>query len=159
MRTEYQQIVNASSYGDKQTIQQIHTSLLNEKMKLDKFFSLFLDKFEKKMDPEKPDTPVWQLYKTKRMNMQNLINQSEQLNTIYKNLNMFKTANEFSLYIEQLVKEKKLSYMDAVLDYCKENFLEPEDVAKLINKSLKEKIALDMQELNYLPKTAKLDDV
>ncbi len=93
------------------------------------------------------------------MNMQNLINQSEQLNTIYKNLNMFKTANEFSLYIEQLVKEKKLSYMDAVLDYCKENFLEPEDVAKLINKSLKEKIALDMQELNYLPKTAKLDDV
>jgi hypothetical protein len=65
MRTEYQQIVNASSYGDKQTIQQIHTSLLNEKMKLDKFFSLFLDKFEKKMDPEKTDTPVWQLYKTK----------------------------------------------------------------------------------------------
>jgi hypothetical protein len=93
------------------------------------------------------------------MNMQNLINQSEQLSTIYKNLNMFKTANEFSLYIEQLVREKKLSYMDAVLDYCKENFLEPEDVAKLINKSLKEKIALDMQELNYLPKTAKLDDV
>lgn len=91
--------------------------------------------------------------------MQNLINQSEQLSTIYKNLNMFKTANEFSLYIEQLVKDKKLSYMDAVLDYCKENFLEPEDVAKLINKSLKEKIALDMQELNYLPKTAKLDDV
>lgn len=93
------------------------------------------------------------------MNMQNLTKQSEQLNTIYKNLNMFKTANEFSLYVEQLVKEKKLSYMDAVLDYCKENFLEPEDVAKLINKSLKEKIALDMQELNYLPKTAKLDDV
>ncbi len=91
--------------------------------------------------------------------MQNLTNQSEQLNTIYKNLNMFKTSNEFSLYIEQLVKEKKLSYMDAVLDYCKENFLEPEDVAKLINKSLKEKIAIDMQELNYLPKTAKLDDV
>ncbi len=93
------------------------------------------------------------------MNMQNLTKQSEQLNTIYKNLNMFKTANEFSLYIEQLVREKKLSYMDAVLDYCKENFLEPEDISKLINKSLKEKIALDMQELNYLPKTAKLDDV
>jgi len=91
--------------------------------------------------------------------MQNLTKQSEQLNTIYKNLNMFKTANEFSLYIEQLVREKRLSYMDAVLDYCKENFLEPDDVAKLINKSLKEKIALDMQELNYLPKTAKLDDV
>jgi hypothetical protein len=72
---------------------------------------------------------------------------------------MFKNANEFSLYIEQMVKDKRISYMDAVLEYCKENFLEPDDVAKLINKSLKEKIAIDMQELNYLPKTAKLEDV
>jgi hypothetical protein len=72
---------------------------------------------------------------------------------------MFKSANEFSLHIEQRVKDKKLSYMDAVLDYCKENFLEPDDVAKLINKALKGKIELDMQELNYLPKTAKLEDV
>lgn len=91
--------------------------------------------------------------------MQNLPNQSTQLSTTYASLNMFNTANEFSLYIEQIVKEKRLSYMDAVLDYCKENYLEPDDIAKLINKSLKEKIALDMQELNYLPKTAKLDDV
>jgi hypothetical protein len=71
---------------------------------------------------------------------------------------MFKSANEFSLHIEQIVKDKKLSYMDAVLDYCKENYLEPDDVAKLINKALKGKIELDMQELNYLPKTAKLED-
>ena len=72
---------------------------------------------------------------------------------------MFKTANDFSLHIEQMVKEKRINYMDAVLEYCKENFLEPDDVAKLINKSLKEKIAIDMQELNFLPKTAKLEDV
>jgi KaiC/GvpD/RAD55 family RecA-like ATPase len=72
---------------------------------------------------------------------------------------MFKNANEFSLYIEQMVKDKRINYMDAVLEYCKENFLEPDDVAKLINKSLKEKIAIDMQELNFLPKTAKLEDV
>ncbi len=72
-------------------------------------------------------------------------------------LNMFKTANEFSLYIEQLVREKKMSYMDAVLDYCKENFLEPDDVSSLINKSLKDKIEMDFRELNYLPKQAQLD--
>jgi hypothetical protein len=70
---------------------------------------------------------------------------------------MFKTSNEFSLYIEQIVNEKKMSHMDAVLSYCQENFLEPDDVAKLVNKSLKEKIALNMQELNYLPKKAQLD--
>lgn len=71
--------------------------------------------------------------------------------------NMFKTANEFSLYIEKVVAEKKCTHMDAVLKYCEENYLEPSDIAKLVNKSLKSKIALNMQELNYLPKQAKLD--
>lgn len=36
-----------------------------EKMKLDRFFSLFLDKFGSKMDPEKPNTKIWALYKAK----------------------------------------------------------------------------------------------
>jgi hypothetical protein len=70
---------------------------------------------------------------------------------------MFKNSNEFSLYIEQLVKEKKVNHMDAVLEYCKENFLEPEDVKSLINKSLKEKIEMNFRDLNYLPKQAQLD--
>ncbi len=70
---------------------------------------------------------------------------------------MFKNANEFSLHIEKMVQEKRLSHMDAVLDYCKENFLEPSDITKLINKSLKDKIEIEFQEMNYLPKTAKLD--
>ena len=70
---------------------------------------------------------------------------------------MFKTANEFSLYIEQLVRDKKMTYMDAVLEYCKENYLEPDDVASLINKSLKDKIEMDFRDLNYLPKQAQLD--
>ena len=70
---------------------------------------------------------------------------------------MFKTANEFSLHIEHIVSTKRISYMDAVLDYCKENFLEPEDVTSLISKSLKDKIEMDFRELNYLPKQAQLD--
>lgn len=36
-----------------------------EKMKLDRFFSMYLDKFGSKMDPEKPNTKIWALYKTK----------------------------------------------------------------------------------------------
>jgi len=70
---------------------------------------------------------------------------------------MFKTSNEFSLYIEQVVNERRITHMDAILEYCKENYLEPQDIAKLVNKSLKEKVALNMQELNYLPKKAQLD--
>jgi hypothetical protein len=44
--------------NDKQTLQ-------IEKMNLDRFFSLYLDKFGSKMDPEKPNTKIWALYKTK----------------------------------------------------------------------------------------------
>jgi hypothetical protein len=40
-------------------------ALIMERMKLDKFFSMFLEKFERKMDPDRTDTPVWKLYKTK----------------------------------------------------------------------------------------------
>jgi hypothetical protein len=70
---------------------------------------------------------------------------------------MFKNSNEFSLHIEQIVNAKKMSHMDAVLEYCKDNLLEPQDVTKLINKSLKDKIEMNFRELNYLPKQAQLD--
>jgi hypothetical protein len=41
------------------------SQLMAEKMKMDKFFSMYLDKFERKMDPEKTNTPIWKLYKEK----------------------------------------------------------------------------------------------
>jgi len=40
-------------------------SLYIEKMKMDKFFSMYLDKFGMKMDPDKPNTSIWNLYKSK----------------------------------------------------------------------------------------------
>jgi hypothetical protein len=42
-----------------------HHELLMQKMKLDKFFTMYLDKFDKQMDSEKPNTPVWKLFKKK----------------------------------------------------------------------------------------------
>jgi len=36
-----------------------------ERMKLDKFFTMYLDKFDKQMDPNKPNTPIWKLFRTK----------------------------------------------------------------------------------------------
>jgi hypothetical protein len=47
------------------TLIEKYNSLQIEKMKLDKFFSMFLEKFERKMDSDKTDTPVWKLYKSK----------------------------------------------------------------------------------------------
>ena len=70
---------------------------------------------------------------------------------------MFKSSNEFSLHIEKSARENRMTHMDAVLEYCKQNFLEPEDIASLINKSLKDKIEMDFRDANMLPKTAQLD--
>jgi hypothetical protein len=70
---------------------------------------------------------------------------------------MFENSKQFSLYIERVVQEKRITHMDAVLEYCKENYLEPEDISKLINKSLRDKIKVNATELNYFPKQATLD--
>ena len=46
-------------------------------------------------------------------------------------------SKEFSLTIEGVVKEKKISHMDAVVWYCDENGLDTGQVGSLISKSLK----------------------
>jgi hypothetical protein len=70
---------------------------------------------------------------------------------------IFKNTNEFALYIESIVVEKRICHMDAVLLYCETNFIDPEDISSMINKNLKQKIELNMIEQNYLPKKGSLD--
>ena len=45
--------------------------------------------------------------------------------------------------------------MDALIDYCDKNSVEPEQIKPLITKSLKEKLRVNARELN-LPKVATL---
>jgi len=69
-------------------------------------------------------------------------------------------SKEFSLKIENLVQSKKtLSYMDAVLFFCEENDIDPSTVANLLSKSIKDKITVEAQNLNYIPKTGRLPGV
>jgi hypothetical protein len=66
-------------------------------------------------------------------------------------------SKEFSLQIEKIVQERKgISYMDAILRYCEENELDPGTVAPMITKTLKDKITIEAQNLNYIPKTGQL---
>ena len=67
-------------------------------------------------------------------------------------------SKEFSLTIENIVKEKKISHMDAVVWYCEQNNLDPSQVSSLISKSLKEKIQLEATNLRMLkcPKCGQL---
>ena len=49
-------------------------------------------------------------------------------------------SKEFSLKIESIVKDKRITYMDAVIDYCNNNDIDLGTVNPMINKPLKEKI-------------------
>jgi len=70
---------------------------------------------------------------------------------------MIITPNKFALMIENTVKNKRMSYMDAIIEYCNNNGIDPSNAKGLINKTLKEKIAFEAQGLNMLKeKTAKL---
>ena len=66
------------------------------------------------------------------------------------------TSKTFTLVIENIVKEKDLTHMDAVLWYCEQEGLEPDSLGTLISKGLKEKIEANARELNFLPKQAQL---
>lgn len=70
---------------------------------------------------------------------------------------MFKNSKEFSLFIERKALDNKLSYLDAILKYCEENYIDPEEVAGLVSKSLRDKLEIDFQEAHYLPKGATLE--
>lgn len=70
---------------------------------------------------------------------------------------MFKSAAQFSLHIEQLASKKKITHMEAVLLYCEENYIEPDEIKSLVNRTLRDKIEIDMREANLLPKQATLD--
>ena len=66
-------------------------------------------------------------------------------------------SKEFSLQIEKIVQERKgISYMDAILRYCEENEIDPSTVAPMLTKALKDKVTIEAQNLNYIPKTGQL---
>jgi DNA-binding LacI/PurR family transcriptional regulator len=67
-----------------------------------------------------------------------------------------KTTKTFSLEIENIAKEKKISHMEAVLWFCNKQGIEPDTISSLISKSLKEKIEANARELNFLPRQAQL---
>ena len=70
---------------------------------------------------------------------------------------MIVTPNKFALLIEDIVRTKRISYIDAVILYCEKNNIDPSTTKSMINKNLKEKIAYEAQGLNMLKeKTAKL---
>ena len=70
----------------------------------------------------------------------------------------FLSKKKFTKMVEDAVRKKSLSYMDAVVYLCDDNQLEIEDVKKYISTSIKEKIEMEAMNLNYLEKRETLPD-
>ena len=67
----------------------------------------------------------------------------------------FICSNKFMSEIEKIVKEQKMSYIEAICHFCEINELEVESVTKLISKPLKEKIKGEATALNFLKRTTR----
>ena len=69
-----------------------------------------------------------------------------------------KTPSQFAMEIENIVKEKQIDYIDAVMHYVEKHNVEIETIASFIKSSqiLKSKIASEAEDLNMIKKSATL---
>lgn len=68
------------------------------------------------------------------------------------------TSDSFYEEIDELVSLHELSYMDAIVHFCEKNDMEIEVAAAMIkgNFRIKSFMQQEGEQLNFLPKTAKL---
>jgi hypothetical protein len=68
------------------------------------------------------------------------------------------TTEKFVSEIDRIVKEFKLDMIEAIVYYCERNNLEIETAAAMIksNARVKSRLQSDAENLNFLPKRAKL---
>ena len=63
---------------------------------------------------------------------------------------LFKSANEFSQHIQNLALDEGITYMQALLQYCDENDLEPDEIAKSVSRNLKDQLEVEFAEMGLL---------
>ena len=66
------------------------------------------------------------------------------------------TPKKFSLIIEELVLTKRLTHLEAIIYYCEKNNLEAHTITKWMDRTMREKIQSNAEDLNYLPKSSSL---
>lgn len=62
----------------------------------------------------------------------------------------FRSPNEFGIYIDEMVSRLKITYMEAIINYCNEVDIDIESVGPLINQKLKEKIQVEAELANMM---------
>ena len=68
----------------------------------------------------------------------------------------FMTKSKFSKLVEAVVRQDRLSHMEAILHLCEKYGIEPEDCKKYISNVIKDKLEAEAMNLHYMPKSAEL---
>ena len=66
---------------------------------------------------------------------------------------------DFTEIIEDIVMNKRMTYLDAKSHYCQETKMEPETAGKLVQGVLKQKVREEAIDLHFLPKTATIPGI
>ena len=64
----------------------------------------------------------------------------------------FMTKAKFSKLVEAVVRQDRLSHMEAILYLCDKHQIEPQDCKKYISNVIKDKLEAEAMNLNYIPK-------
>lgn len=68
----------------------------------------------------------------------------------------FLNKKRFSKMIEDAVRDKNMSYMDAIIYLCDKVNLEVEDCKKYTSNVIREKLRVEAMNLNFMPKEDEL---
>lgn len=63
----------------------------------------------------------------------------------------FLTKSKFSKMVLDTVRQKNLSYIDAVVWLCEKNNIDIQDTKKYINPIIKDKLEAEAKQLNMIP--------
>ena len=69
---------------------------------------------------------------------------------------IFEDSDNFASQVEDFVRKNGGGYIEAVLELCEENNIEPQVAAKFLTQPIIEKLENEGQESNLLPKGARL---
>ena len=69
---------------------------------------------------------------------------------------IFEDTNNFAAQVEEFVRKNGGGYIEAVLELCEEQDIEPQVAAKFLTKPIIEKLENEGQESNMLPRGARL---
>jgi hypothetical protein len=62
----------------------------------------------------------------------------------------FSSAEAFSVFIEDKSMKEGMTLIDTIIAYCDDKDIDVDVTSKLVTKSLKEKLAVEFQDLNML---------